>query len=634
MNRLQMPERKEDFDVIVVGGGHAGCEAYAAACRVGARTALVIPSLKEAACQPCNPAVGGPGKGHLVREVVALGGLMGLVTDLSGIQFRTLNFKKGPAVRATRVQTDSGIYIQNMVAQLKGIELGDIIEDRVIGITWTSLGGGRRITGVELLSHGSLRARRVVVATGTFLRGKLFVGDQVTQGGRQGAPAAVRLACSLEEMGLPLIRLKTGTCPRLDGKTIVTDNLEPQVSDTPEPFFSPETKSPALPQRTCYLTYTGESAHDVVRRNLETSAMYSGAISGIGPRYCPSFETKIERFPDKGRHQVFLEPEDRHGSVIYPSGLSTSLPPEVQEELVHAIPGLEQARIVRYGYAVEYDAVQPRVLSPSMEVDGIKGLFLAGQILGTSGYEEAAALGLLAGANAALSARGDTPVVLARDQAYAGVMVDDLTTRGVDEPYRMFTSRSEYRLLLREDNADERLLEEGLRTNLLPVKRAELIRKKLELVKEATRRLRETQLTPSTATNTRLENEGLPRISKVVSLLEMLRRGGIQSIDLAAIAPWINDLPDVVRARIEVDVKYEGYLDRQKAHAEQLRHVDQVRLPSGIEFDKIPGLRAEVVEKLNAVRPANLGQVSRIPGITPAAVQILHVWCERMRGED
>ncbi len=631
MGGHQMPRRQTDFDVIVVGGGHAGCEAYAAACRIVTNVGLVIPSLSEAACQPCNPAVGGLGKGHLVREVVALGGLIGRVADMSGLQFRTLNSRKGPAVRATRVQTDSKIYMYHMARLLKGIQPGRIIADRVIGLAWSGTGRTRHVTGVQLEKAGALSARTVVISTGTFLRGSLFIGNQVSAGGRRGAKPAVRLAHSLEETGLPLIRLKTGTCPRLDGKTIDTSRLEVQPGDTPQPFFDPSTTQTTLPQMTCHLTYTGERAHAVVRKNINTSALYSGAITGIGPRYCPSFETKVDRFPQKKRHQLFLEPEDQNGDVIYPSGLSTSLPAGIQDELVHAIPGLEQARIVRYGYAVEYDAVQPRVLTPTLEVDGFKGLYLAGQILGTSGYEEAAALGLLAGANAALSVRGDKPIVLARDQAYAGVMVDDLTTRGVDEPYRMFTSRAEYRLLLREDNADERLIDESSRTGLVDSLRIVEVRRKLALVKEAELRLKGTQLTPKDTTNAQLQDAGLPRISKPITLFDLVRRNEVRLEDLKPIAPWVGDLPPGVRARVEVDVKYEGYLERQQHEAEQLRNVENVHLPKNTDFSEIPGLTTEIVEKLRIANPTTLGQVSRIPGVTPAAIHILHILCRRKR---
>jgi tRNA uridine 5-carboxymethylaminomethyl modification enzyme len=520
-----------------------------------------------------------------------------------------------------------------MANALHRIPGGEIIEDRAIALAWTGEGNAKRVVGVELAGGKQLGTKAVVMATGTFLRGTLFIGDETWAGGRRDAKPAVRLAKSLEAMGLPLIRLKTGTCPRLDGGTICVENLEPQPGDTPEPFFDPSTEGTTLPQLTCYLTYTGEKTHAVVRDNLERSALYSGAISGIGPRYCPSFETKVARFPDKERHQIFLEPEDQEARVIYPSGIPTSLPAEVQDDFVHAIPGLEKARIVRYGYAVEYDAVQPKICAPTLEVDGFSGLYLAGQILGTSGYEEAAALGLVAGANAALKVRGDHPLVLDRDQAYAGVMIDDLTTKGVDEPYRMFTSRAEYRLILREDNADERLVEAGVRTGLVSGTRARVVKQKLAAVKEALDHLRETGLTPSHETNQRLRDNGLPTIAKQISLCDLLRRNDVRLADLNPVAPWLGDLSDAVKARVEVDIKYEGYLDRQQLQAEQLSHIDKVRLPKDIDYREIPGLKHEVVERLAETKPATLGQVSRMPGITPAAVHILQVWCQRKKVE-
>jgi tRNA uridine 5-carboxymethylaminomethyl modification enzyme len=613
----------------VVGGGHAGCEAFAASCRVGASTAMIIPELTEAAMQPCNPAVGGPGKGHLVREVVALGGLMGRITDGSGLQFRTLNRKKGPAVRATRVQTDSGVYSQSMSGLIKGIEGGEIIEDRAVGVVWSGQGSKRKIEGIQLDRGGFVGCQAVVIATGTFLRGLLFTGDKVSPGGRQGASPAVRLALSLEKAGLPMMRLKTGTCPRLAGDSIDVSKLEKQPGDTPPPFFDPETRATVLKQLTCHLTYTNDRTHEVVRRNLDTSALFSGAISGIGPRYCPSIETKISQFPDKDRHQVFLEPETENSDVVYPSGLATSLSEDAQEEMIHAIPGLEKAKIVRYGYAVEYDAVQPRDLSPSLELDGFEGLFLAGQVLGTSGYEEAAALGLLAGANAARTVLSESPLVIRRNQAYAGVMIDDLTTRGIDEPYRMFTSRAEYRLLLREDNADDRLAEIGVDARLISPDRAATVREKLVAVSEATEGLRAIRITPSKENNIRLADAGLPKISKLVNLIDLLRRNDVQLGDLAPLAPWVGDLSEAVAARIEVDTKYSGYLERQQIQAERLSKVDHVRIPQNIDYASLPGLRPELVEKLQRVKPADLGQAGRIPGITPAAVQILHVFCDR-----
>ncbi|MFO8071304.1 MAG: tRNA uridine-5-carboxymethylaminomethyl(34) synthesis enzyme MnmG [Polyangia bacterium] len=625
-----------ELDVVVVGGGHAGCEAFAAARRVGARAALVTPDPAQVATQPCNPAVGGPGKGHLVREVVALGGLIGGVTDRAGLQFRTLNRRKGPAVRATRVQTDSAVYRSTMLEALKEIDRDAIVIDDAVGLLISGSGPrGRRLLGVRLARGGELRARAAVITAGTFLRGVLYVGNRRTPGGRRGAAPSLALAEALEELGLPLIRLKTGTCPRIAGESVDPSGLEEQPGEVPPPFFDPATRECELPQRICHLTYTGGPSHRVIRRNMTSSALYSGAIGGIGPRYCPSIETKVARFPHRERHQVFLEPEDARGEVIYPSGISTSLPESVQEEMVHAIPGLERARILRYGYAVEYDAVQPTCLGPTLEVDGIDGLFLAGQILGTSGYEEAAALGLAAGANAALEARGEDPLVLSRDRAYTGVMIDDLTGRGVDEPYRMFTSRAEYRLLLREDNADERLVDEGIRTGLIDSERGAEMRSRAARVGEAARRLERTVLNPSEENNCRLAEMGLDPLRKPTPLADLLQRSGVRARDLAPLAPWIADLPREALARAEVDVRYAGYLERQRSRAERLGELDGVRLPPELEFEGIPGLRAEIAEKLARSRPATLGQASRIPGVTPSAIELLHVCClERNAARD
>jgi tRNA uridine 5-carboxymethylaminomethyl modification enzyme len=619
-----------DFDVLVIGGGHAGCEAFAAACRVGVRAAMVIPKIEEAGCQPCNPAVGGPGKGHLVREVVALGGLMGTVTDWTGIQFRTLNMRKGPAVRATRVQTDSELYMEAMARRLLLLK-GDVIEDRAIALEWTGDGSKRRVVGVHLDQRGLVKTRTVVVATGTFLRGTLFIGNETTQGGRRGAPPSIRFAESLKKTELPLLRLKTGTCPRLDASTIDFSKLEPQPGDKPEPFFDPNTEATRLSQLSCHLTYTGEETHEIVRKNLHRSALYSGAITGIGPRYCPSFETKVAQFPDKDRHQIFLEPEDQHCRTVYPSGLPTSLPRDVQDAFVRTIPGLENARILKYGYAVEYDAVQPLCLSQSLEADGFHGLFFAGQMLGTSGYEEAAALGLLAGANAALSVTGEDALILPRDRAYTGVMIDDLTSKGVDEPYRMFTSRAEYRLLLREDNAQDRLVDEGLRCRLTDAATGERVRNKMRVVTEALQRLQNTPINPSGETNQRLREIGLPEVTKPSSLFDLLRRNEVQLSSLLPLAPWIAELNRDAAARVEVDVKYDGYLERQQVQAEKLRTFENVKIPSNICLDGIPGLRPELVQKISRARPATLGQASRIPGVTPAALQLLYVVCERKK---
>lgn len=624
------PPYEDIFDVIVIGGGHAGCEAFAAAARVGVKAALVSPSARSLAYQPCNPAVGGPGKGHLVREVVALGGLMGRVTDGSGLQFRTLNRRKGPAVRSTRVQTDSARYVRLMAQEIGRVPPPSrLVEGVVAAIGIGNASGRRRVVGVTLDSGLQLSCEAVVVTTGTYLRGMLFVGEEMEPGGRRGAAPSTELARSLEDLGLPMMRLKTGTCPRLDGSTIDPENLEEQPGEVPPPFFDPGTWVTSMPQLCCHLTYTNELTHRIIGENMGASAMYGGAITGIGPRYCPSIEAKIDLFPNRERHQIFLEPEDAAGAVIYPSGLSTSLPRGVQEEMVRSIRGLERARIVRYGYAVEYDAFQPQCLSPTLEVDGIDGLYLAGQIIGTSGYEEAAALGLVAGANAALATRGEGPLSLSRDSSYAGVMIDDLTGKGVDEPYRMFTSRAEYRLLLREDNADERLLDQALAAGLIDRRRGDAVREKISLAGRVASRLREEILTPTAEANRALEEAGIGKIKKPASLEDLLRRDGVDGVALRPLAPWLEKLDSAVIARVETDVKYAGYLDRQEARARKLGEMDRISIPRDIEYRGLPGLRNEIVQKLERSRPANLGQASRIPGMTPAAIDIVRVFLER-----
>ncbi|MBN2801563.1 MAG: tRNA uridine-5-carboxymethylaminomethyl(34) synthesis enzyme MnmG [Deltaproteobacteria bacterium] len=618
------------FDVVVIGGGHAGCEAYAASCRLNQKTALIVPSVDTLGTQPCNPAVGGPGKGHLVREIVALGGIMGYVTDKSGIQFRTLNSAKGPAVQSTRVQTDSSEYVKTMKTLLSNYSSqGEIIEDFAMGLKWTGDGSLRRIEGVYLKSGKLIFAKAVVVTTGTFLRGMLFIGDELIPGGRMGANPSVELAKSLEESGLPLIRLKTGTCPRIAADSIDFSGLESQPGDNPPPFFDPSTKDYSLPQLKCHITYTGKKSHTVINKNLKLSAMYSGNISGIGPRYCPSIETKIERFPEKERHQIFLEPEDKDGKVIYPAGLSTSFPRNVQLDMLHAIPGLENARVLKWGYAVEYDAVQPQSLTRNLEVESLKGLFLAGQIIGTSGYEEAAALGLIAGANAALSVKGEEPIILKRDEAYIGVMIDDLTGTGVDEPYRIFTSRAEFRLLLREDNSDERLYSEGVRTGLISKEHAERVKALMVEIETGEKKLRETVINPSKIINTRLSEGGLSLIKKTTTLYELAVREGCELLKIVDFAPWIEQLSKKALARLQVNIRYDGYLDRQKSQAKKLEEIDNIKFPTDMKYRGIPGLRGEIVEKLEYSNPQTLGQASRIPGVTPAAIDILQVYIHR-----
>ncbi|MCK9523393.1 MAG: tRNA uridine-5-carboxymethylaminomethyl(34) synthesis enzyme MnmG [Proteobacteria bacterium] len=625
----QQRDTTRDFDVIVVGGGHAGCEAYAAACRLGVRAALVVPDWRTVGFQPCNPAIGGPGKGHLVREITALGGLMGRLTDLSGLQFRTLNRRKGPAVQSTRVQTDAHVYVVRMAEALRAIEGGAVIEDTVEALLWQTQGARRHVTGVRLARGGTLSARAVVVAAGTYLRGMLFVGQAEIPGGRQGVAPTLALADSIRAIGLPMMRLKTGTCPRLAGDSIDYAQLEEQHGDVPPPFFDPTTRDYSLPQRPCHLTWTSAKSHEIIARNLTRSALYGGGISGIGARYCPSVETKIARFPEKERHQVFLEPEDQHGKVIYPAGISTSFPEDVQEEMVHAIPGLERARILRYGYAVEYDAVQPQALTPHLTVDGFDGLYFAGQILGTSGYEEAAALGLTAGANAALFVLGGEPMLFGRDQAYLGVMIDDLTGRGVDEPYRMFTSRAEFRLLLREDNADERLFDVAVRVGLLGDAQIRATQERLTALRAARDVLQTVSLTPAQRTNDRLRDLGLPALVKPQRLGEYLHREGVTMAQALSLAPELGALSPELQRRLEIDIKYAGYLARQQNQAQRLQAADKEWLPPQMDYSGIPGLREELQEKLQHASPATLGQASRIPGMTPAAVEILRVYARR-----
>lgn len=629
-----------DFDIVVIGGGHAGAEAAWAASGLSCATALVTLDASVIARMSCNPAIGGVGKGQIVREIDAMGGLMGLAADATGIQFRMLNRSKGPAVWGPRCQSDRHAYaawVQRALGERKNLTILEgeatdvIVEDgHVAGVRIrlhpqanSVLEGGTDGESIDLC------CRAVIVTAGTFLNGVMHLGERTWAGGRYDEPAANGLTASLASLGLEFGRLKTGTCARLDAATIDYDKCTRQDGDAEPAAFSFMTARLSVEQIPCWITWTNRDVHDAIRANFHRAPMYTGQIQSTGPRYCPSIETKIDRFADKDRHQIFLEPEDRDGRIIYPSGLSTSFPRDVQEAMVHSIPGLERARIVRFGYAVEYDAVQPRCLSPHLEVDGFAGLFLAGQILGTSGYEEAAALGLIAGANAALLARGDAPIVLRRDQAYAGVMIDDLTGTGVDEPYRMFTSRAEYRLLLREDNADERLLAEGLRAGLIDETAARRVRQVTDAVKAAGDRLRETVVTPSSANNATLREAGLDEVKKPSSLLDLARREGCALARLLPLAPWLGELDDRTRTRLEVDIRYEGYLGRQEAQAKRLGEMDTVKFPPQMVFRGISGLRGEVVEKLEQLRPATLGQASRIPGITPAAIEILRVYAKR-----
>ncbi|HEY7528686.1 MAG TPA: tRNA uridine-5-carboxymethylaminomethyl(34) synthesis enzyme MnmG [Candidatus Deferrimicrobiaceae bacterium] len=614
-------EYPTEYDVVVVGGGHAGCEAALAAGRMGCRTLLLTINADAIGLMSCNPAIGGLAKGHLVREIDALGGEMAKAIDATGIQFRQLNTSKGPAVRSSRAQADKQRYrlwMKQALESVYGLDVKQAMVDAVL------VEGGRAV-GVETNLKVRYRGKTVVLCTGTFLKGLVHIGLANFPAGRAGDFPSMKLSDSLRELGFSVGRLKTGTTPRLDGKTIDFSRTIRQDGDAVPVPFSFENSKITRPQVSCYMTYTNAATHEAIRSGLSRSPLYSGVIRGIGPRYCPSIEDKVVRFSDKERHQVFLEPEGLRTAEYYPNGVSTSLPYDIQVKMLRTIPGLERVEIVRPGYAIEYDFVDPVQLRPSLETQLVENLFHAGQINGTSGYEEAAAQGIVAGINASGKAKGLPPVVLGRAEAYIGVLIDDLVTKGAQEPYRMFTSRAEYRLLLREDNADLRLSGIGYRAGLLPEGRYRQVQKKREGLSDFVRRLEETRVAPEAPIRRLTEAAGGGPVRTGMSYAELLRR---PEVSMAMLLSCDGDLaaaePGVAR-QAELSIKYEGYIRRQEEEAGKLRKYEEMRFPHDFPFETVYGLSTEVRDKLVRVRPASIGQAQRIPGVTPAAVALLLV---------